>query len=543
MIRENAVQQTVEHQRVYMGTATKLSPVLGSTLAFLLGMLTVLGYAPFAAFPVPILALTSLFAIVARQRSFQAAALAGFAFGVGMFGAGVSWIYVSLHQYGGLTVAAAAIATMLFCAFLALFTTFASALGWLVRRESRALYFFAMPSIWVTAELLRASLFTGFPWLAVGYSQVPDSPLAGFAPVIGVYGISAIVAASASALAYLISVPTPNRVRLWFIATLCVVWGGGTVLQQVTWTTASGDPIPVSLVQGNIAQDLKWQPAQLQSTLNVYRSLIEQSTGKLIVTPETALPLFADQIPPAYRQHLAELARDRKADIIVGVVERTVDNADRRYYNSAVSLGSSPEQTYHKRHLVPFGEYIPAKPLLGWALNILQIPLNDMSAGGPAPSVLSLASGKVAVNICFEDVFGEELTSALPQASLLVNMSNLAWFGDSLAIPQHLQIAQMRALETGRYMLRATNTGATAVINERGHVVTQAPPHHPTTLNAMAQGYTGMTPFVRYGDMPARLFAVTGLVGVLALAMAQRQYRTRKSARGSATASTQRPAN
>jgi apolipoprotein N-acyltransferase len=165
--------------------------------------------------------------------------------------------------------------------------------------------------------------------------------------------------------------------------------------------------------------------------------------------------------------------------------------------------------------LVPFGEYIPAKPILGWVLEVLQIPFSDMSAGGPGPSELSLAGEKIAINICFEDVFGEELTSALPQASLLVNMSNLAWFGDSLAIPQHLQIAQMRSLESGRYMLRATNTGATAVINEQGRVVSQAPPHRAAILNAMAHGRIGMTPFVRFGNTPAYLFAAAGVLGAL----------------------------
>jgi apolipoprotein N-acyltransferase len=202
----------------------------------------------------------------------------------------------------------------------------------------------------VASELLRGTLFTGFPWLAVGYSQVPDSPLVGFAPIVGVYGLSAIVAASGSMLAYAISSYAPVRVRLSLLAALCAIWIGGAILQPIAWTTPSGAPVPVSLVQGNIPQDLKWRPEQLESTLNAYRSLIEQSTGKLIVTPETALPLFADQIPTAYRQHLTDVARRRQADIIVGVVERTTGNTSGRYYNSAISTGISAMQTYRKRH-------------------------------------------------------------------------------------------------------------------------------------------------------------------------------------------------
>ncbi|MEC4722210.1 apolipoprotein N-acyltransferase [Noviherbaspirillum sp. CPCC 100848] len=529
MIHANAIQQCVKRQGACINKIKGLSLVRGSTYAFLAGMLAVLGYAPFYAFPVPVLALAVLFAVVARQESMRAAGLVGFVFGMGTFGTGVSWVYVSLHEYGGLNTAAAVVITTLFCAYLALFIAFASVLGWLVRHRSQAVYFFVMPSIWVASELLRGTLFTGFPWLAVGYSQVPDSPLVGFAPIVGVYGLSAIVAASGSMLAYAFLSPASARARLSLLAILCAIWGGGALLQLIAWTTPSGAPIPVSLVQGNIAQDLKWQPEQLEYTLNAYRSLIEQSTGKLIVTPETALPLYADQIPAAYRQHLADFARRRQADIIVGVVERTTGKTNGRYYNSAISTGVSAVQTYRKRHLVPFGEYIPAKPILGGLLKVLQIPFSDMSAGDPAPSVLSLAGEKVAINICFEDVFGEELASALPQSSLLVNMSNLAWFGDSLAIPQHLQIAQMRSLETGRYMLRATNTGATAVIDERGRVVRQAPAHKASIVNAMAHGRAGRTPFVRFGNTPAHLFAATGLLGALALVVVKWHHRIKRA--------------
>jgi apolipoprotein N-acyltransferase len=425
----------------------------------------------------------------------------------------VSWIYVSLHVYGGMPAALAAIATLLFCGFLSLFPALFGALCWHVRKSNTFLLsLLLLPALWVGSEWLRGTLFTGFPWLAVGYSQIPNSHLSGYAPVLGVYGVSALVALSASLLR---SLCIPSVHKALPVLLLFSLWSIGGLLQKITWTDPVGKPFTVALLQGNIPQDQKWRSDRLKATLDSYRTLVEKSEAQLIVMPETAIPLFTDQLSKHYASDLTELARAKNADLIIGIAERESQNGQTRYYNSAITTGISPSQTYHKHHLVPFGEYIPAKPLFGWVLNLLHIPLTDMSPGGSSQLPLQLAGQKVAVNICFEDVFGEEIIRSMPEATVLVNLSNIAWFGDSLALPQHVQISQARALETGRYMLRATNTGVTAIINSHGRIVQQAQPLEVAVLTGAAQGFTGATPYARFGNLPVLLFSGLGVLFTL----------------------------
>lgn len=499
-------------------------PAFSCATALTMGALTVLGYAPFFLFPLPVLSLAILFGLVLRQPTAGRAALVAFCFGLGLFGAGVSWIYVSLHVYGGMPVVLAIIATIGFCSFLALFPALFGAAAWWGRDSGQLMGIVALPACWVATEWLRGVMFTGFPWLAVGYSQTFPSPLAGYVPVLGVYGVSLIVAASA-ALLHDILAHRKGRKR-WGIALLFGMWAVGAGLQQVHWTSPVGPSFPVALLQGNISQDRKWRVEEVASTLDTYRSLLQQQdAAKLVVMPETALPLFADRLPSAYVGELAAWARATRADLIIGVPERVVEHNETRDYNSAITMGMSSVQTYRKQHLVPFGEFMPAKPLLGWVLDILHIPLADLSPGAAAQPPLRLAGQRVAVNICFEDVFGEEIIRTLPEATVLVNLSNLAWFGDTLALPQHLQIAQVRAMETGRYMLRATNTGATGIINERGRIVQLAPMHRTVALSGMAQGFTGATPYVRMGNLLTLVFCGAGVL--FSLCAAARRCRAR----------------
>ncbi|MFC7298988.1 apolipoprotein N-acyltransferase [Herminiimonas aquatilis] len=485
-------------------------PLVSCAFAFVLGVLTVIGYAPFDYFLIPVLTLTGLLMLVLRQPSATRAMLVAFCFGIGKFGAGVSWIYISLHTYGGMAPVSATLATFLFCAYLSLFPALFGGICWRFRYSGFSFLALFVPAIWVVTEWLRGTLLTGFPWLAVGYSQIPGSSLAGYAPIIGVYGVSALVVFTATMF---LAIQTTRRMaRIASIAILSIAWVLGACLQQIDWTAPSSAPFRVALLQGNIPQDLKWRPNQLNDTLDTYYLLAKQSDASLIVMPETAMPLYKDQLPTAYANKLKELAIAKRADMIVGIAERILDKDSPTYFNSAVSIGPSVSHTYRKQHLVPFGEYIPAEPLFAWALNILQIPLTDLSPGEAMQPAMQLSVGKVAINICFEDVFGEEIIHAAPEANVLVNMSNLAWFGDSLALPQHLQIAQMRALETGRFMLRATNTGMTAIINERGRILAHAKPHETMVLTGMAQGFTGSTPYIRFGNLPILVWSALCLL-------------------------------
>ena len=462
-----------------------------------LGALCIAGFAPWGWFPVPVLALAALY-YSARTGTVRTAMGKGFAFGLGYFGFGVSWVYVSLHDFGMMPLPLAVVATTLFCAFLALFPALALASAVRLGKAGGWRWLAAAAGSWLLVEWLRGWIFTGFPWLALGYSQVPASPLAGYAPMLGVYGVSGLMALSAAALALH---------RAWPLVCVVAIWFGGWAVHAIEWTQAAGRPLTVSLAQGDVAQELKFSPEKRVQTLGDYLRLTQASASRLVILPETALPMFLDDVPADYLAALQRSVRNQGADLLLGVPERL---ADGRYFNSVISLGKAPRQTYRKQHLVPFGEFVPWG--FGWIVDYLHIPLSDFSRGEEAQAPMSVAGQKVAVDICYEDAFGEEIVRALPAATLLVNVSNDAWFGNSASPWQHLQIAQMRALETGRYMLRANNTGITAAIDQKGRVVEQLVPFVQGVLHTQAQGYEGLTPYARFGNGLAVILALLALL-------------------------------
>ncbi|MGI9045959.1 MAG: apolipoprotein N-acyltransferase [Burkholderiales bacterium] len=479
------------------------TPLIASSL---LGAATVFGFAPFYLFPLPVITLALLLGLWRNAESPRSAAALGFAFGLGFFGTGVSWIYISLHDFGGMPAAIAGIGTALLCAYMSLFPAATGFLQAKLASSNVVRFVLVTPALWAGADWLRSYLFTGFPWLTLGYSQVPASPLAGFAPVFGVYGLSMLTAMSAGLLAWLYAefispragAPTLLRrarggpgICAFFIVAL---WPIGYALKQIDWTQPIGEPLAVSLLQGNIAQELKWREDQIDNTLRTYLDLVLASRARLIILPEAALPLLRDRVPEQYLARFAQHADQLGGDILIGLPE--LEGID--YYNSVFSFGAAPTQVYRKSHLVPFGEFIPSG--FDWVLRWLQIPMSNFSRGAEYQKPLAVAGQKVAVDICYEDVFGEEIVRPLPEATLLVNVSNDAWFGDSLALMQHLQIAQTRAIETGRVMLRATNTGATAAIAPDGQLIALAPLSKKTALHVEVRGYAGATPYVRWGN-------------------------------------------
>jgi apolipoprotein N-acyltransferase len=490
----------------------RVSPRLALAGAFLAGAAAVAGFAPAGVFPLPVLALSLLLFLWLRAATPRAAFVVGLGFGAGLFGAGASWVYVSLHDFGMMPAPLAALATLGFCAILALYPAAAGGCLALLRLPSAAAALLAFPALWTLSEWLRGWVFTGFPWLAAGYSQT-DTPIAGFAPVLGVFGVSWVTALLAG-LVFLLATGSA-RTRIASASAIAVLLAGGYVLSLASWSSPQGAPLRVALLQGNIPQDLKFQERRYAATLATYRRLVEESRAELIVLPETAIPRFFDTVDPAYWDALAKIAREKRADLLVGVPYR---DAEGRYFNSMISLGVSPPQIYSKSHLVPFGEFVP--PGFRWIVDTVAIPLADFSRGPGQPRPLALAGQRVAPDICYEDAFGEEIVRQLPEATLLVNASNVAWFGDSLAPAQHLQISRMRALETARYMLRATNTGITAVIDERGRVRARLPQFVEGALHGTAQGFSGATPYVRWGNVP--------VVALCALALALAAWRARR---------------
>jgi apolipoprotein N-acyltransferase len=483
--------------------------MMPSPQAVLLGAAAVLGFAPFELFPLPILALALLFRLWRRAESPRRAAWLGFCWGLGFFLAGVSWVYVSLHDVGGMAAPMALAATLGFCAWLALFPAL---VGYVYRRVAGVDFWhsaFLLAGLWLLAEWLRGWLFSGFPWLALGYAQTPPSPLAGYAAVLGGYGIAGLVALQAAALAL-----APRRRATWLLIGALLI--GGQLLRGIDWTQPSGAPLQVSLLQGNIPQSLKWEPERLPQSVQTYVKLAQENPADLVVLPETAIPLFFDQLPREVRQALTQ-----HGSALLGMAVRHRDGG---YVNGAVLVGpQAAPQSYAKRHLVPFGEFVP--PGFAWFFDYVRIPMSNFSAGPARQPPLQIAGQKIAPNICYEDLFGEEILAALPAATLLINLSNTAWFGDSLAQPQHLQIARLRAMETGRTMLRATNTGITAAIASDGRVLGALPSFSAGALRVAAQGFTGLTPYARWGNGLALLLAICAILPALMKAYRQRRSR------------------
>jgi apolipoprotein N-acyltransferase len=436
------------------------------------GVATVFGFAPFGIAYLPVVTLAFLLASW-QSATPRVASVTGFAFGIGLFGAGASWVFIALNTFGGMPWPLAAVGTAGFCAFLALYP---AATGWLAARWTapqswhRAV---AAAALWAFSEWARSVVFTGFPWLSLGYAALGGgnaTPFAGYAPLGGVFLVTLATAVVAAALAVAIDALAASARARFGIAALvvAVVAVTGAALGRVEWTMASGQPLAISLVQGNVMQELKFDSGFRRRTFELYAGLVRESRGRLVVLPESAFPMFADEVPESVVVELLDAVTPREGDVLTGMftLEPPLAAGGRpRYYNSVVSIGSARPQLYRKRHLVPFGETIPLESVIGWFIrSILAIPISSQAPGVPDPPPLEVAGTRVAVNICYEDAFGAEIRVQAPAATILVNVTNDAWYGRSIAAYQHNQIASMRALETGRPLVRATNTGITSAI-------------------------------------------------------------------------------
>lgn len=473
--------------------------------ALLAGGLLPLAYAPVGFYPLAILAPAVLFAVW-RDAAPRRAARHGFLFGLGQFGVGVSWVYVAIHDFGHSGVPLAVFLTAVFVAVLALFP---AALGYtsarFYPRADTVKLLLVLPAGWTLAEWVRGWILTGFPWLNVGYSQI-DAPLRGLAPLLGVYGVSLAVAFSAALLVAFMR--ARGRARMAAAAAFAALWLGAGLLALVEWTHPAGPPLRVSLVQGDIPQDTKWRPELVPYTRERYAELTRAHWGDAIVIwPEAALTEFADELPPDFLGMLERNARTHRTDLLIGIPY--IDRGARRYYNSMMSMGAT-HAFYHKRHLVPFGDYVPFEDWLRSLISFFDLPMSGFSAGPARQPLLTAAGYQVATAICYEDIFGEELIEALPAAAFLVNATNNAWYGDSFAPHQHLEMSRMRALETGRYMLRATTNGISAIIDEKGGTVAQSRQFAADVVSASATPMQGATPYVRIGNWGA-LFIVLAM--------------------------------
>lgn len=473
-----------------------------------------LAFAPIGLWPVAFVGLALLAGLVHEAGRFWRGALLGFAFGLAYFVVGVGWVRVSLHEFGGMPLGLAWFSAVLFCAYLALWPALAGALtAWIGPRgwPARAAVFAAA---WAFTEYLRAHLFTGFEWLGIAQSQAAAGPLSGLLPVIGGFGTAFVLAACASLFASGVTALASARGGRTAPRGLPLAIGAGVLVacwpvNLIEWSRAEGAPLRVSLLQGNVPQSMKWEPEKFQATLALYERLVTEAKGQLIILPETALPAPLDRIDPAYLERLRGTAFAKGANLLVGVPLRE----EGRFYNAVVSMGVEPAQQYRKVHLVPFGEFMPLRTLLGWFYANVTIPMSDFTPGRIDQPPIRVNGQTLGISICYEDAFARDVHRTLPDATLLVNVSNDAWFGRSRAAHQHLQLAQMRAREFARPMLRANNTGVTAVIDANGQVTTQLPAWQIGTLETEVRGRRGYTPYMMWGDLPM-LIVFLAVIGI-----------------------------
>lgn len=472
----------------------------GSVLALLAGAIMPLAFAPFYFFPVAVFSLVLLFASW-QQVTPRQAAWRGWLFGLGMFGVGVSWIFVAIHVFGQSGLFLASLLTFIFVAFLALYL---AVLGWGIKKLAPGQFncfdlVLLLPVAWLGFELFKAWFLSGFPWLELGISQI-EGPLAGWTPVIGINGVSALVALTAGGL--LLS--WQKRSWQWFVAVLAI-WVGGQALKNIEWTQPVGEPIKTAIVQGNVPQNIKWNPEQLVNTLALYQKTTQAYwDNDLVVWPENALPAFYHQLENFYLNPLRQLALKNKTDILLGLPVQDVET--QQYYNSMMLVGEK-QGFYHKRHLVPFGDYVPFEWLRG-LIAFFNLPMSSFAPGTIKQPLLQAAGNKVGISICYEDVFSTEVLQTLPEATLLVNATNNAWYGDSFAPHQHLQISRSRALETGRPLVRSTTNGISAFVDHKGQIQSETPQFEQSVLTQTVQPRQGETPYVSWQRWPIWLMSL-----------------------------------
>jgi apolipoprotein N-acyltransferase len=480
----------------------------GAWVAFAAGAAASLAFAPAGLFPLAALCPAVLFLLWDRATARRAAWL-GFCYGAGLFLSGTYWLYTAVHVFGKAPIW---LALFLMAGLVAIMATYYALVGWLAGRlaprSSARRWLVVLPAAWTLMEWLRGWLFSGFPWLEIGYAQ-SDSPLAGYAPLGGIHLVTLACALTAGATVTLLRGTSRERAVAAVLAVL--LWTAGAALRERAWTAPAGEAFTVAIVQGSIPQDLKWQDEHRDETLRLYRSMTEAVLGtRLIVWPEAALPVLAHEAGP-YLANLWQDAQRRGSDLMLGLLR--YDAGTGRYYNGLLALSGDEAGWYYKRRLVPFGEYFPVPRAVRSWMRLMSLAYVDMSPGAEDQPPLDAAGQKVGVTICYEDAYGAEQLAVLGEATLLVNVTNNAWFGDSTAPHQQLQMARFRALEAGRYLVRATSNGISGIIAPDGAVVQTVPQFVPEVLRGSVRPFTGLTPYARTGNWP-----LLGLCAVLLLA-------------------------
>lgn len=495
------MQFSIVQQNLIQHLPTCLQGRWGNLLALIAGALLPLALTPYNLWPLGLVSLL-LFALALWQRSARSALGCALSYGIGLYGVGVSWVFVSIYNFGGSSLPLSLALTSIFVVAMAVLF---AAPFWLYGRyfsqhpKLRALGF---PLIWSLSEWLRTWLFTGFPWLFAGYSFT-DHGLNGWAPVLGVNGLGLLASLLVSLVALAIYHPRASKIRWLALSCALFLFGSNSLLQQQQWTTANGSPIQVAIVQPNIAQELKWQPWFLAPTLERLSDMSEPlwDNNDWVIWPEAAVPQIYHEARP-YLTRMRERALNSNSALVTGIL--TLDPNSGRYHNSIIATGNGYGM-YHKQRLVPFGEYVPWEKQLRGLIAFFNLPTSIISAGGSGQAPLQLGKVSLAPFICYEVVYPDLVAKQAKNADVLITVSNDAWFGDSIGPLQHLEMARMRALETGRYMIRGTNTGVSAIINPTGQISATTPRLSQTSFSGSVEPRTGNTPYMTLGYLPLYL--------------------------------------
>jgi len=498
--------------------AKLLSPRLIFLWCLIVGAFVPLSLAPFH-FWYAAPAAIAIFLFALQEDNPNTLLLRSWCFGIGLFGSGVSWVYVSIHEYGYAPVPLAVLLTALFVIGLGLVFALPFWVYGKFFQSHRLSTLIAFPALWILGEWLRSWLLTGFPWLYLGYAHV-NTPLAGWLPVVGVYGASWIVTFSGAALFLAL-----RQQRLYPLCITALLFVSGYGLQQVQWTQLdTAQPINVGIVQPNFSLHDKWNPEKRSEIRQTLVTLSEPLwEADIILWPEAALnELYHEALP--FLQLLDNTGKHNATTLITGVLSYDTNNSTYTnpvIYNSIVSLGAG-DGLYHKVRLVPFGEYVPLERWLRGLIRFFDLPTSHMSPGAKSQKLLEAGHYRVSPFICYEIVYPDLVAHNSQDTNFLVTISNDSWFGDSLGPQQHLQMAQVRALETGRYVIRGTNDGISAIIDSKGKLQQASTRFKQQTLQGEVYSAAGSTPFMLTGSLPLMLLMIS-VLGIYAYNLKRRQ--------------------
>ena len=500
-------------------TGEKIKGWRGDLAALGAGIMVPFSLAPYKVWLLGLLSAVIL-AFLLNRLSGKKSFLRSFVYGIGMYGAGASWVYVSIHDFGAASMVLAGLLTFIFVLGMAVVFALPFVVYSKYFSHTNTGLLFGFAAIWVLGEWLRSWLLTGFPWLYLGYAHI-ETWLSGWAPILGVFGLSFLALLSGVGVAW-----CAINLRNWrkqksqikitsvllttaVVAFTVVLWLAGNLLQRVNWTSYDdADQVTVALVQPNIPQDMKWQPIYRMHIMETLRELTADYWGSdIIVWPEAAIPLMYHDAGFFIDENHQQAVESGTA-LISGILYDSIDEVgqeETKYYNSIMGMGNA-SGIYFKQRLVPFGEYVPLEQYLRGLIAFFDLPNSVIHSGPKNQNLLSTEKYAIATFICYEVVYPDLVVDYAKQSDIMITISNDAWFGDSIGPKQHFQMAQMRALENGRYMLRGTNTGISAIISEKGQVLTKLPPFNQISAQGKAYLTHGTTPFAKFGSLPIIMF-------------------------------------